>query len=252
MDVKKWIKVVKPVPDATLRLYCFPYAGGGASIYRPWPEAMPERVEVCAMQLPGREGRFVEPSYTKLDDLVADLVPVIQAHADRRFVFFGHSMGAITSFELARALRQQKAPCPVKLFLSGHRPPHWPKVDEDLSGLPDQQFTERLLKLDGTPKAVIENEELMELYRPILRADFELCETYSYAALEPLSCPISVYGGTRDHRAPPETMGEWQNHTKGAFENHTFEGGHFFIHSKQDEFLEKFKRDIAPLAALAY
>lgn len=182
-----WLTCSSPNHQAILRLLCFPYAGGGANIFRTWQDNLPTTVEVCPVQLPGRERRLLEPPFTDLRFLVEAAARALLLYLDRPFAFFGHSMGATISFELARHLRQEKNVKPVHLFVSGRRAPQLPERHASTYDLPGAEFLEELRRLKGTPKEVLEHPELMELMLPLLRADFELIQTYQYSAAHGLS-----------------------------------------------------------------
>ncbi|MDQ3805156.1 MAG: thioesterase II family protein [Acidobacteriota bacterium] len=227
-----WIKSPKPNPAARLRLFCFPYAGGGALTYRSWPEALPADVEVCPVQLPGHESRLHEPAFNQLGPLVDALVPELLPLLDRPFAFFGHSMGAMIGFETARRLRAKKVVGPRHLFVSGRRAPHLPpKGERRTYDLPEAEFIEELGRLNGTPREVLEHPELLELVLPILRADFSICQTYAYAPSEPLNIPITALGGADDHDVGRASLEEWREQTSDIFKLHMLPGDHFFIHS---------------------
>ncbi len=176
-----WLRSPKPNPQASLRLFCFPYVGGGALIFRTWPNSLPATAEVCPVELPGRGTRLKETPFTRLLPLVQALAQALLPHLDKPFAFFGHSMGALISFELTRQLRRLYGLVPLHLFVSAHRAPQLPDPDPPIHTLPEAEFMEELRCLNGTPKEVLEQPELMELMLPILRADFALCETYIYA-----------------------------------------------------------------------
>ena len=219
------------------RLFCFPYAGGGASIYRQWANKLPAWIEVCALQLPGRESRLREPGYTRMHAAIAEIADTVRPLLDKPFYLFGHSMGARISFELARYLRRYNLPQPEHLFVSGSRGPHMPRRDDDIHMLPDPEFLAEIKMLGGTPDEVLQNEELMELFLPILRADFTLLETYKCTPEPPLACPISAYCGTQDTEALEEEVATWQVQTSSTFKLVRIPGKHFFIHSHQDMLL---------------
>jgi len=218
-----------------LRLFCLPYAGGGAQIYRNYAQALPADVEVCAVHLPGRERRFREPALESVDVIVDQLAPVVRELSDRPFAIFGHSLGALVGFELVRRLRKEGGPTPLRFFASGHRAPHLPDPDPPIHHLPDAQFIEELRELNGTPQEVFESPELLELILPVLRADFTAAETYAYRSDAPLTCPITALGGTNDDMIPGEALHAWQEHTSRDFEAHLLEGDHFFIHQRHED-----------------
>ena len=229
---KPWFQVL-PNPAARIRLFCFPYAGGGSSIFRPWSNAFLHQIELVLALLPGRESRVREPGYTRLEDLVEALAGEIPPFLDKPFAFFGHSMGALIDFELARRLRDERGLEPEHLFVSGRRAPRIPRRDPYVHDLPEGEFVAELERLNGTPREVLEHEELMALMIPLLRADFSVCHRYTYAPGEPLSCPITVLGGTHDEEAPRHELDPWREETTGDFSIHVLEGDHFFINQKK-------------------
>lgn len=231
-------------PDARLRLFCAPYAGGGASIYRQWPQALPETVEVCAVQPPGREQYIAKTPFTNLPDLVTWLGTEISPWLDRPYLLFGHSMGAFICFELARHLRLLGKPQPERLYVSGARAPHIPDPHPSMHQLNDTAFRHELHQLEGTPDAILQHAELMELLLPLLRADFSICETYTYHDEAPLTCPLSVFGGSNDPRVPYQHLVAWRQHTQSAFQVRVLEGRHFFIHSAAQNLLNTLAQDV--------
>ena len=244
-----WVTCPKPNPQARLRLFCFPYAGGAASLFRTWSEELPSEVEVCPVQLPGRESRFREACYTRLMPLVHALGEVIRPYLTLPFAFFGHSMGAIISFELARYLRRQNAPLPDHLFVSAHRAPHLPDPKAPIYALPDPQFVEGLRLLNGMPSKMLENAELMELVLPLLRADFAIAETYAYTDETPLPCPITAFGGLADGEVSHEEVAAWRTETLSNFTMRMLPGDHFFLLKQRSMLLQAISEDVAKMLA---
>jgi medium-chain acyl-[acyl-carrier-protein] hydrolase len=229
--------IYEPPSKTRLRLLCFPYAGAGASVFRGWATALPPGVELCPIQLPGRESRWREPPFTHLPSLIETLADVLKPLLTVPFAFFGHSMGAFISFELARQLRRSSALSPVHLFLSAARAPHIPDPHPPIHQLGDAEFVRALLRLNGIPVQVLQNAELMQLVLPSLRADLTLCETYKYYPEPPLHCPISAYGGQQDSKVAYPHLAAWRSYTRRAFTCRLFPGDHFFVISARTSFL---------------
>jgi surfactin synthase thioesterase subunit len=190
-------------------------------------------IEVVPALLPGRELRLREPACTRLEPLIDSLTREIVPFLDRPFAFFGHSMGAIISFELARRLRWERRVEPEHLFISGRRAPQLPEQDPDIHQLPEAEFLTELEQLRGTPKELLEHSELMQLLIPLLRADFSVCHTYTYFPSTPLKCPITAIGGLQDDTTTRAHIEPWREQTTGAFRLHMLEGDHFFINQQQ-------------------
>jgi medium-chain acyl-[acyl-carrier-protein] hydrolase len=212
-----------------LRLFCFPYAGGNAALYRHWPDHVPATIEVWPVELPGRGSRPLEPPFTSLTPLVHAAARALLCHLDRPFAFFGHSMGALVAFELARLLRREHGLRPVQLFASAARAPQLFDLDPPISTLPRPAFLEKLRCLGGTPREVLEHPELMELLESMLRADFAVCDSYTYVPDVPLACRLSVFGGLHDPEVSGDQLDAWRAQTTASFSRHMLPGGHFFL-----------------------
>jgi len=238
----------RPRHAAAVRLFCFPYAGGGAAIYRAWPDGLPSTIEVCAVALPGRGGRLGEAPFRDLSALVETLSDALLPGLDRPFAFFGHSMGALVAFELARLLRRQHRPNPAHLFVSGRAAPQLRRASSTIHHLPREGFLEGLRLLNGTPPEVLGNAELLDVALPALHADFTACAEYVYAPDAPLACPISAFGGEEDPEVAEEDVGEWRDQTVRAFSMRIFSGDHFFLRSAEREVLAAVA---VPLRAMA-
>lgn len=235
----EWVKCAKPRPRARVRLFCFPHAGGGASIYRTWADNLPEEIEVCAIQLPGREDRLAEAAFTRLPSLIwalaQGLYPYLKA---RPFAFFGHSMGGFVSFEMARYLRTHDHVGPLQLFVAAQKAPQLLDPDPPLHDLPDAEFIQRLRTLNGTPPEVLQNAEVLEFAMPMLRADFAVCETYQYVDEAPLTCPILAFGGVADNKISHDELAAWQQQTTSSFSLRMFSGDHFFVEMNRNILLQ--------------
>lgn len=224
-------------PRAVLRLFCFPYGGGAARAYRHWTRTLPPEIDVCAIQLPGRGNRLRERPLTKMSLAVELVGKEIVSLLDRHYAFFGHSMGAILAFEVARLLRRGGHRGPTHLFVSGHKAPQLPNTGPFTYNLPDEKFIEELQRLNGTPVEVLEHPDMMRMMLPLLRADFESIQTYSYKHEPPLECPITALGGLMDPDISRETLEPWREQTLAAFNLQMFPGDHFFLHQEQDRVL---------------
>lgn len=220
-------------PRASLRLFCFPYGGATARAYRNWTQTLAPKIDVCGIQLPGRGNRLREPPLTNMSLVVETVGKEIVPLLDRPYAFFGHSMGAIMAFEVARLLRRGGQRAPAHLFVSGHRAPQLPKTEPFTYNLPDAEFIQELQRLNGTPVEVLDHPDMMAVMLPLLRADFESIETYAYNHEPPLDCPITSLGGLLDPDTSRETLEPWREQTTAAFELQMFPGDHFFLHADQ-------------------
>jgi medium-chain acyl-[acyl-carrier-protein] hydrolase len=241
--LKPWTLFARRVPTARVRLLCFPFAGGGASAYRAWPDALAPEVEVWPVQLPGRENRLSEPAARDLGALAETLAGVFAPHLTGPYALFGHSMGAMVAFELARRLRVEGGPEPVHLFVSAHAAPQLP-VHLPVHDLPPHLFLEVLRAYNGTASSVLEHSELLQLLLPNLRADFALFETYRYREEAPLQCPLSVLGGVDDSSVPVERLRPWERHTTGRSRLRMLPGNHFFLQSASSLVIRAIREDL--------
>jgi medium-chain acyl-[acyl-carrier-protein] hydrolase len=209
-----------------------------------WAEKLPLIVELIAVELPGRGRRIAEPPFRRLTPLLEALIPAMVPLMDMKFAFFGHSMGATIAFEFARELRRRNLRQPEQIFVSGTQAPQIPNTNPISYNLPDDEFRAELARLQGTPIEILESAELMKLMMPMLRADFELVETYEYEDEAPLHCPIAVYGGIEDLEVPHERLSEWKHQTDAQFSMKVLPGDHFFLRSAQRELLESLARKL--------
>ena len=252
MNNNPWIIIPKPDPTAKLRLFCIPNEGSSAEIFRAWTEhllpsginPLPPGIEVCSIQPPGRGRRIRETPFTKMQPLVESLSQALRPLLDKPFALFGHGMGALIGFELARHHRREQLPLPLQLFVSGQTPPQTPKGNSPIYNLPDDEFKARLLIEGRVPKEVLEHEELIQLVLPMLRADFELLETYSYKPESPLACPVKAFGSERDVR---EQLEEWREQTSTAFALVTLPGVQHTLQDGVRPLLERFRDDLISL-----
>ena len=243
----RWLERVPRSREPSCRLFCFPHAGGAASTFREWPQRLPSTIELCAVQLPGRERRLSEEPFTRFDEIIPVVAAAIEPCLDRPFAFFGHSLGGLIAFEVSRLLRGRGARQPIHLFVSGCNSADKLEHGVPINKLSDSDLLGQLRRYDGTPDDVLMDQELMELALPLLRADLTLAESYLYRAGEPLNCPISVYGGESDSATTQEGLEEWKMHTTGLFTVTMFPGGHFFLHGARDRILNLIAAEFATL-----
>jgi len=244
-----WIQRPRPRPGARLRLLLLAHAGAGASAYRGWADDFPERVEVCPVQLPGRENRLREQPHERIGPLVDDLARALDPWRDLPWAVFGHSTGALIGFELARHAERTGAPGPVHLFASGRRAPDLPSRQRDLHDRPDGELIAGLRELGGMPQALLDHPELMQLLLPVMRADLALTETYVATPGATIAAPITAYTGAADGKVAEEDARGWERHTTGAFAMRIFPGDHFYLFPGRDLVIESLKRELEPLIA---
>lgn len=218
-------------PDATMRLFCLPYAGGSSTIFYRWSEYVSPAIEVCSVQLPGREGRLTMPPYTSMRPVVQAVRNALYPFLDRPYLLFGHSLGALIAFELARDLRACGAQRPLSLLVSAASAPHVARASDRLHILPDDELIRQLSLLQGTRQEILQHPEIMQLLLPTIRADLQVFETYTYKDGPPLPCSIAVFGGIDDERVSPYGLENWREHTRRQFSLTMLPGDHFFIHS---------------------
>lgn len=222
-----WFVVPRPQPDAAIRLYCLPYAGGGASVYRRWPASLGQDIEVAAVQLPGRENRITEDPDVDL----AELAAAIHAHADRPYALYGHSLGGRHAFEIIRELRRTGATLPVKLYVGGARAPHTEPAGpfDGLSTLDDDELLRRVIDGGGLSEEVAAEPELVALLLPIMRADFRALDDYVFVDGDPLPVPVVAFAARADRAVSLPDIQAWARHTSAGLTVQELDGDHFFL-----------------------
>lgn len=230
----KWlVPIGKHNQEPKLSLFCFPPAGAGTLFFRHWSSLVPHGVNLWAVRLPGRETRINEPLLTTWPELVEPLIQALNTHCHRPFALFGHSLGALMSFEIAHQLRKHLGYLPTALVVSGRQPPHLPVKNRDYKRT-DVELLEELRLDGGTPEAVLQNSELMDLFLPIYRADLQLNQDYEYHLRETLPCPILALGGRDDQTVEIEALEQWQSYTCKRFQLQCFPGGHMYLSQQRE------------------
>lgn len=233
MGDSRWFVSHSLRPKARLHFFCLPYAGGGAAIFRTWPQGLPADLNVLAIELPGRASRFRDSPMTQLLPIVRVLATELMSILDRPFVLFGHSMGGLLAFEIARELRRRGAPLPLHLFISAHTSPERSRRISLAHKFPDAEFIDYLRKLGGTPPEVLANPDIMQILLPMLRADWSVLETYEHVVEPPLDVPITVLGGLGDPLTSQQDLAAWSNQTRSSFALRMLPGSHFFLRTAE-------------------
>jgi medium-chain acyl-[acyl-carrier-protein] hydrolase len=243
---KKWFPYARRKEKAEKTLVCFSHSGGSANAYQKWNEVMPQRIEILALQLPGRENRLSEPPVSSLSLLMRQMgqeVGPFFRKLDRPFAFFGHSLGGLVAFEFARELRRQNQNLPESLIVSCTHAPQFQEDEPPIHGYPDDLFLKEVMDYKGTPPEFLKHPELVDLFLPILRADFALRETYVYKEEASFEFPIRVYGAYSDTELKLPGLEAWSVHALGDFKIRMFEGNHFYLHARNELFFRALVAD---------
>ncbi|MBU1627179.1 putative thioesterase [bacterium] len=225
-----WFYVPKPNYKAKLRLFCFPYAGGTAEIYHDWQYKLPEEIEMVAIHYPGHIQRSRENLFRRLSSLVESISGEIEQYMDKPCAFFGHSMGALIAYELSQHFVSEDKKMPEYLFLSARRAPHLPVIHPYMHKLSTEECVSVMRGFDMVPDEVSDNKPLIEKILPMLKADFEMIETWQFdIEVSPLDIPICAFGGTNDKLASKKDIEAWEKMTSGEFNAYFFPEKHFFI-----------------------
>ncbi|MGW7274590.1 thioesterase II family protein [Streptomyces sp. NPDC054864] len=233
-----WIQYPRPNPDAGLRLVCLPYSGGRASVFNGLAAALPDDIEVCAVEYPGHGRRFGEPPMTRIEPLVARLADVVTERIRPPFVLLGYSVGALIAFETARVFARWGRPSPAGLIVAAARAPHLRSTRPPLHQLSRADLLAGLDRLAGRHNPLFDNEELVEVMEPVIRADLGLDETYDRTPGRALGFPVAAFGGSEDWTVSRAALEAWRKHTTGDFSATVLPGGHFFLESAQEQFAE--------------
>ncbi len=245
-EMDRWIIRTKKVDNPRLRLFCLPYFAGGASVFNQWQELLPDNVEVCAIQFPGREERGDEKPFTDVKELVKKMAEVMEPLLTTPVAFYSHSSGSWIALELARYLREKLDVHPVKFMVGGARAAH---IEVDFKFLkkihPDEVYKDKNipnikghLRALEIPDSILENDQVFNEMLPSLRADILLGKNYDYYEAEPLDCPLVAYAGKDDTVFTEEQIRAWEKHTSGNFSFNWVEGGHLFCRDNKEALLD--------------
>ncbi|TQV77388.1 thioesterase [Aliikangiella marina] len=243
-----WMVIHKPNPSATMRLICFHYGGGSASAYRDWPRLLPANVELCAVQLPGREKRFNEKYITEFPELTEKLCDELKAFLTKPYVVFGHSLGAMVSFEWLRVLQQSNLMLPLLYIPSGMPAPQLYYPNKPIGELPEDEFVNELLLTYGDNLGnVLRDKDLRSVFMPQLRGDFKLLESYQFKEASVLDCQIHALAGDEEENIGDADLAAWGVHTQNSFSSKRFNGGHFFVHTDEQKLLSFISKELNAL-----
>lgn len=229
----KSFKPIRISDDSSIDLFCFPYAGSGASIFYSWANYLNPKINIYGFLAPGKEDRISEELIVDLNTLVQNAVEELKQIINKPFVLFGHSMGSVLAFEIAKTLESETI-TPELVILSGRPPPRFGLKMNPISHLGDKELIAELHKLEGTDTRILENDELMELLLPIIRADFRISEAYKSSASLKINSPMIAIGSEEDPWLNVAEFSEWKDYSNSTTKIHFFPGGHFYLREHID------------------
>ena len=238
MNSTSWYLAYDKKPYARIRLFCFHHSGGAASMYYPWIKGLSSNIELIAIQLPGREGRFTEPLTDNLTEILGILTEGFNSYQDKPFFIFGHSLGGLLAYQFTKSLYQRYSFLPKKLIVSATKAPHLPFRMKHMSKLDGEALIEELKVYSGIDENILNDNELLQIFLPIIKSDFSISETYRHKNSCPLSCDILALSGKDDKTVSEREAQAWSEYTSGKFKHLSFSGGHFFIKEHHEEILK--------------
>lgn len=228
-----WFPFQRPRPLSEIRLFCLPFAGGSALLYRDWSALLPRSIEIYPVQLPGRMARLNEPAFDDAYCAADALTNILACYQDKPYALFGHSMGALLCYEISRSMQRRNLPLPVRLFLSAHRAPDLAACEPPFYDLDEAVLLARVQQFGGPALRLADNPELIQMVVPTLRADLKLCQTYLYQTNRfRLPLPMTLFAGDNDLLAPPDSVWRWSMQTSQDVSRHLITGDHFFLQTQ--------------------
>lgn len=221
-----WLRRANMNSQGTIRLFCFHHAGAGASTFNAWPKTLGSHIELWKVQLPGREDNWQTPALRNVHELIDRLLPEIAPLLDVPYAFYGHSMGAIVAFELARSIRNAALPQSAHLFVSGRRAPQLALSHRPLFSLPFDELMSQLREMGATSLALYERTEWRDRLLATIRADLEVSDVYVYRDGFPLDVPIDAFGGVTDSSVQEWEWMSWNVQTSRRFQGTSLSGHH--------------------------
>ena len=240
-----WLRRFHPAPDAGVRLVCFPHAGGSATFYLPVSRTLSPSIEVLPVQYPGRQDRHSEPCVSDIGELADRVVEHLLPLDAKPLALFGHSMGAVVAYEVARRL-QSKGITPLRLFVSGRRAPSRTRTGNGhVHQLDDNGLIDELRKLSATDSQLLGDPDMLRMILPAVRNDYKAVESYRHVPGPPLDCPIVALTGDDDPQVTLDEATGWSEHTTCGFELKVYEGGHFYLNSHAAAVMEAISAGVA-------
>ncbi len=238
----KCFKILNNVSNKKLRLFCFPYAGGNASMYYPLKDKIGEEIELVAVQLPGRSERMFEEAYTDMDALVEKLYRQIAPMLHEPFALCGYSMGGVIVYALTKKIEKFSQYRPEFSIISATKPMALLNQSTKHT-LCDDGLIDMLREHKASPEEVLESKELMALVLPTIRADYQLIETYKVENGPALETQLVLFNSEED--MDKETICLWQEYFKNEAKYVGFEDGHFFIRTQTEKFIKEIRTLVA-------
>ncbi len=245
--VNQWLPSQFTHESGATRLLCFPHAGGGSAIYHRWEQQLPPHLTLLPVKLPGREGRLREPAHTSIAALLTAMTPSIASSITEPYALFGHSMGGLIAYELARKLQNEHNKTPKLLFVSACRSPDRFQQTQSLHRLPTEEMIESLIRdFNENGESTPAEREMMRAMADTLRADLQLLETYRHQGPAQLDCPIIGLAGSEDHKVTASDVNGWRSFTRAAFSLRTIPGHHFFLRQQEQSILQLIASKLPP------